>query len=101
MSYSSKLNKYKLPNTQEMRMGYWVEIIDSNQILIVRYRNGKKEGKARILYTSGEYETLSYKNDLIDGVLKHYYPDGFLCWEMDYKNGEIITTKNYCDFKLF
>ncbi len=87
-----KPNRFKL----ELKHGLWLESIDSTHLIIVKYIQGKKEGKAKIVYNTGETEILFYKRDLKDGVLKHYTKNGKLCYEITYKEGIVIETKRYC-----
>lgn len=93
---SKKMNQFITHNDNDVKTGIWLENIDSSKVLIARYKKGKKEGKAKILYNSGEYEILYYQNDKLNGILKHYMKDGLLCYEVTYKDNKVIKTKRYC-----
>lgn len=61
----------------------------TNGKVIINFVNGQKHGKTT--FVSLENIILSeidYKNDVIDGIVKQYYPNGKILSVIEYKNGK-------------
>lgn len=85
-----------------LRDSIWTEysIIEdtSRFIRTTQYKNGKKEGDCKLIYTngkySGEYSICHYKNDLMVGQFIEYYANGNLKTIGTFY-GEIIPIRTY------
>lgn len=80
-------NRYKVIHGDSFKHGKWTEVYDSNAIILSKYKRGKKEGKAKIIFQGGDYIILHFKNDLRHGMLKHYLKNGWLWYKIRYRNG--------------
>ena len=89
-------SNYDIKNKQGLKTGLWLEPIDSNSVIISRYKLGKRQGKAKIVYTNGSYSTLYYKNNVKNGIQKYYTQNGVLCLLIMYENNQIKYEKHYC-----
>jgi hypothetical protein len=105
------LNKTKWTDAGEVKTGKWVEQFDdpdsSRQIIISRYKNGEKKGRALILFYEHKdsslawYYTPHYKHGKQNGWEKDYYFNGqkwMYVRRILYRNDTIVRSK---DFVLF
>lgn len=58
--------------------------------IVMKFVNGKKEGITKFIDARGKVlSEIEYKNDIIEGVVKQYYPNsGNLLCVMEYKDGK-------------
>ena len=71
-----------------------VSLKDGNPYLIGKVINGKKEGKFKYLYESGNLAgELNFKNDELSGSQKYYDEKGKISEEKSFNNGKVDRTR--------
>jgi len=67
--------------------GEWRYYSNNNLILTENFKDGKKEGIAKVYSMTGRViEEIPYKEDKITGIRRHFLADGELYSEISYKN---------------
>lgn len=95
ISRRHSVNKEADINGHKMKVGLWIENVDSNAIQIVSYKNGLKQGKFKTVYPGGAYAIGEYKDDLKNGPVKYYGTDGLFYMQEVYKADKKVQTNMY------
>jgi antitoxin component YwqK of YwqJK toxin-antitoxin module len=94
VSQRQRINEEKIVEGKKMKIGLWVEILDST-IQVANYANGLKQGKVKHLYKNGEYSIANYKDDIHQGWERFYRKDGFVYLEILYEQGDVVQRKSF------
>jgi antitoxin component YwqK of YwqJK toxin-antitoxin module len=89
-----RLNEEKIIEGKLLRVGLWVETIDS-VIRIANYRDGLKQGMVKTLYKNGEYSIAKYEDNLQEGWEKFYRKDGVEYLAILYEKGNVVARKSF------
>jgi antitoxin component YwqK of YwqJK toxin-antitoxin module len=89
-----RINEEKLIDGKKMKVGLWVETLDS-MIQMANYENGLKQGKVKNLFRNGEYSIANYKDDIHEGWERFYRKDGIAYLEILYEKNNVVQRKSF------